>query len=225
MEFGRNFSTYDDNAIVQKEVAEKLANLINDKFKNFKINSTIELGCGTGIFTKKYLEKIRTIDITLNDFFDTKEYLKSVNYKKFIQGDMREAVRENYDIIVSSSSFQWIENLEEFIEKISKNTEKLAFSIYLEDNLFEIKKYFGIGLNYKTSCEIEKILKKYFNSVDMFEEKRVLEFTNPLESLRHLKKTGVSIGEKSPISKVRNFKEKKLTYHIGYFLCDNAKKK
>ncbi len=149
MEFGKNFSTYDENAIIQKKVAENLTNFISKKFNNQKFDKVIELGCGTGIFTREFLKKFEINEIDLNDCFNTRDYFKEINYKNFICDDMNEAIIKNYDIVISSSSFQWIEDLEKLIENISKKSEKLAFSIYIDGNLREISEHFGVGLKYK----------------------------------------------------------------------------
>ena len=53
MTFDKNFTTYDNNAIVQKKVAANLSEYIkNDISLSGNMNKIIELGCGTGIFTK-----------------------------------------------------------------------------------------------------------------------------------------------------------------------------
>lgn len=76
MEFGKNFSTYDENAIIQKKVAENLTNFISKKFNNQKFDKVIELGCGTGIFTREFLKKFEINEIDLNDCFNTRDYFK-----------------------------------------------------------------------------------------------------------------------------------------------------
>lgn len=221
MDFKKNFYTYDENAIIQKQVAKNLVDFISKKIEGKKFNNVIELGCGTGLFTKEILKKIEIKNIDLNDYYDTENYFIDIKYRDFICKNMSEIKFKKYDLVISSSSFQWIEDLDNLIKNISKNTEKLAFSIYLEDNLKEIYNHFKIGLNYKNYKEVIEILKKYFNNIDYYTEIKSLEFTSPLEVLRHLKRTGVSLGQGVKISEIKSFKEKKLTYSIGYFISYN----
>lgn len=56
MNFNKKFDTYDENAIVQKKVASHLIELIKE-IKNDKssFESVLEIGCGTGIFTRDFL--------------------------------------------------------------------------------------------------------------------------------------------------------------------------
>ncbi|WP_027127985.1 methyltransferase domain-containing protein [Fusobacterium perfoetens] len=220
MNFEKNFSTYDSNAIIQKEVAKKLVKIIEENINEKKFNRVFELGCGTGLFTKEVLKKFQIKNLDLNDYYDTKNYFKDINYNNFIVGDMVNSINEDYDIIISSSSFQWIDDLEKLIKNISKKTDKLFFSMYIDGNLEEIQKHFGVGLNYKTLGEITKILKKYFNEIKYFNEKKTLEFFTPLEALKHIKNTGVSLkNTKTSIEKIKSYKTRELTYSIGYFIA------
>ena len=221
MEFGKNFSTYDENAIIQKKVAENLTNFISKKFNNQKFDKVIELGCGTGIFTREFLKKIEINEIDLNDCFNTRDYFKEINYKNFICDDMNEAIIKNYDIVISSSSFQWIEDLEKLIESISKKSEKLAFSIYIDGNLREIAEHFGVGLKYKKIEDILIILKKYFKNTEYYSEEKTLNFSSPIEALRHLKRTGVTIKNITSIYDIKSYKNTLLTYNMAYFISYN----
>jgi len=218
-EFNKNFSTYDDNAIVQKQVAKKLINLINNKFKKTNYPKVIELGCGTGIFTRYVINNLEVEKLNLNDYFDTREYLTDIKYHEFIKEDMSECLKEKYDLVISSSSFQWVDDLENLFQNISETTNKLAFSVYLKGNLKEIQEHFNVSLNYKTRKEIILLLKKYFSKVESLEEEKIVEFKGPLDALRHLKKTGVGINSNSTVHKIRTFKDKSLSYSVGYFLC------
>lgn len=221
MEFGKNFSTYDENAIIQKKVAENLTNFISKKFNNQKFDKVIELGCGTGIFTREFLKKFEINEIDLNDCFNTRDYFKEINYKNFICDDMNEAIIKNYDIVISSSSFQWIEDLEKLIESISKKSEKLAFSIYIDGNLKEIAEHFGVGLKYKKIEDILIILKKYFKNIEYYSEEKTLNFSSPIEALRHLKRTGVTIKNGTSIYDIKSYKNTLLTYNMAYFISYN----
>lgn len=218
MNFEKNFYRYDDNACIQKKVAKKLKSFL-DKSKYSKI---LELGCGTGIFTKELIKDITIEKLYLNDYFDTQKYLENINYFKFMNKDMTLIDYEllgKMDLIVSSSAFQWIENLENLISKLSNMTNELVFSIYLKENMIEIQKHFNIGLKYWNSKDLKEMLNRYFISVEYFEEVHVLSFENSRELLRHIKNTGVTGIGKSSYSQIKSFSSKELTYHVGYFKC------
>lgn len=220
MNFNKKFDSYDENAIVQKRVASHLIKLIKE-IKNDKnsFESILEIGCGTGIFTREFLKSYSPNKIILNDFFQVERFLNNIPYNSFLVGDILKIELPKVETIVSSSVFQWISPLEDLIEKLSF-CKNLYFSIYISGNLKEINEHFNISLDYLEVDEIENILKKYFTKVKYKKESISLEFNTPLDALRHLKNSGVTGFKKSSISKIKSFSSKTLTYEIGYFLCE-----
>lgn len=220
MNFNKKFDTYDENAIVQKSVAAHLIKLIKDE-KNDKnsFKSILEIGCGTGIFTREFLNNYSPEKIILNDFFQVEKFLNNISYNSFLLGDILKINLPEVKTVVSSSVFQWISPFEELIKKLSF-CENLYFSIYISGNLKEIDEHFNISLDYLEINKIENILKKYFTKVKYKKESISLKFNTPLDALRHLKNSGVTGFKKSSISKVKSFSSKTLTYEIGYFLCE-----
>lgn len=220
MNFYKKYDVYDKNAIVQRKAAEKLLKLSKEYFDKRNFESVYEIGCGTGIFTRMFLKNFKAEKIILNDIFDVKKFLQDIDYTKFILKDMDREDFPRVSLILSSFVFQWSKNFEELVKNISKSCRYLVFSIYLEDNLPEIKKHFSISLNYMTAEEIENILKKYFKKIKKESEIFIENFNSPIEVLRHLKNTGVTGFEKTEIKKIRSFFSAELTYKVGYFLCE-----
>ena len=83
MDFNKNFKTYDKNAVVQRKAAKVLAKFLPENIGKYE--NILELGCGTGFFTREILKKISSENLILNDFFDTREYIEYICYKKFLQ--------------------------------------------------------------------------------------------------------------------------------------------
>lgn len=215
MNFNKYFSSYNVNGIVQKKVAETLSKMFSEDMEKYE--NILEIGCGTGFFTRELIKKVRSSSLTVNDLFDTRNYLNDIQYKEFLHGDMKKFLNKKYDYIVSSSCFQWSDNLDELLKLISLCSKNLVFSIYLKGNMKEIKSHFGVGLKYYNKDEITFMLKRYFKNVSCFEEEIVLSFDNPFEVLRHIKMTGTALGTGVPISKIKSYRGTKLTYKIGYF--------
>ena len=215
MNFNKYFSSYNVNGIVQKKAAETLSKMLSEDMEKYE--NILEIGCGTGFFTRELIKKVRSSSLTVNDLFDTRNYLNDIQYKEFLYGDMKKFLNKKYDYIVSSSCFQWSDNLDELLKLISLCSKNLVFSIYLKGNMKEIKSHFGVGLKYYNKDEITFMLKRYFKNVSCFEEEIVLSFDNPFEVLRHIKMTGTALGTGVPISKIKSYRGTKLTYKIGYF--------
>ena len=221
MNFKKKFCIYDNYAEVQKEVANNLINFFKEV--GIKREKTIfEIGCGTGIFTNRFISEFSPKKIFLNDICDVKEYIEKIKYENFLMGDIEKIeLPKNIDIVISSSVFQWIQDFPKLIEKISLITKELGFSIYIQGNLKEIKEYFDISLKYYSSYEILEILQKNFKYVEFKEEKIIKNFTTPLLALKHLKNTGVTGFKQTSITKVKNYNKTTLTYCVGYFYCKN----
>lgn len=218
LNFHKEFKNYDANATIQKKVADKLLSFIDTKNS---YSTILELGCGTGIFTRSFLNSLNFNSLDLNDLFDTKEYFQDISYNNFFQGDMCEIPLKKYSLILSSSAFQWVDCLESLIKKLVLSTDNLIFSIYTQGNLIEIFQHFGISLKYLSAQEIQNILKKYFSQVTFSQEEFQLDFSTPFEALKHLKKTGVTGFQSSSYSLTKSFKSTKLTYRVSYFSCKN----
>lgn len=217
MNFNNKYTTYNQNALVQKKLANDLLSLLKINSTN-KYSSMFEIGCGTGIFTKLFIDSYNPSLIILNDIFDTTPYLTNINYKKFIKGNIEYIDIPKVEIVVSSSVFQWINDMEKLLYSISKNTNELAFSLYIEDNLLEIKTHFGISLNYLSFNDIYFLLNKYYSKIYTLNKEYILTFPTPLESLKHLKHTGVTgFSETTNIKKIKTFNSNKLTYKTACF--------
>lgn len=219
MRFDKFLNTYDNYAFVQKKVAQKLIRFLQ---KDEEFKTILEIGCGTGIYSKKLVSHIKYQNIILNDLCDSENYVSHIEKSKFIIEDMDTFEYKKYSLITSSSVFQWSKNLDQLLDKISIATDRLLFSIYVDGNLPEIKNDFGVSLEYVKHEDILLKLKRKFKFVDYKIENIILKFSTPLEALKHLKYTGVTgIRKNIEIAKIRNFKETKLTYKVVYYNCWN----
>ena len=219
MNFNRKFTTYDDNAFVQRKAACHLLDFAEKNgFNSEKFNDILELGCGTGVLTSEIVKRYSPQKIILNDIFDTREYIKEP-YDNFVLGDIMRIKLPQAETVISSSVFQWIHPFEKLAEKLAVY-DNLAFSIYTKGNLKEIDEHFGISLKYHSPQEIDDTLKKYFSNVTFISEEIVLDFSSPIAALKHLQATGVTGFGESSTAKIRSFSQKQLTYVVSYFLCE-----
>jgi trans-aconitate methyltransferase len=113
--------TYDDNAYAQKEIAAKLAGLISDLYPDTP-KTIMEIGCGTGLLTKNIITVFPDAYYYLNDINSKAEHrihsLFAADSHTFICGDAELIdFPAGIDLIVSSSTVQWFEDLSGFAEK------------------------------------------------------------------------------------------------------------
>lgn len=223
--FQKSINSYSNNALIQKKMAEKLLSLINEN--NFK--NIFEIGSYSGVLTKNAIEKFDFENYLALDIINSFDYIKNLSPKiSFIQDDIENfTTNQKFDLILSNASLQWCNDFSSVIKKIKSFLNKngvLLISIFQEDNFFEIKKSFNMGLKYPKEDEILNLFSK---NVKFFKEEYSLQFENPFELIRHLKNTGVNALNKNQIS-ISEFKkglkilndvyQNKITYKPLYIL-------
>ena len=192
--FSKNLCTYNENANIQKKMAEKLVSILDTK--NF--NDILEIGCGTGLLTQIAVNKFEFKTYTANDIVsECSDFISEINSNiEFIPGDIEEIIEtsdKKYDLIISNASLQWVENFENIINKlISKLQENgiLLFSTFGKENFREIFFTLGEKLSYYSFSEIKEMFSKYNLKIE--EEIHVMTFSSPKEVLKHLHYTGVN---------------------------------
>ena len=232
--FAKNLDTYNDNAKIQKKMAERLLSFLNRK----DFNDILEIGCGTGFLTQLVNDSFNFNTYTANDIVESCEkYVKEINPKiNFIPADIEKAVENSdkkYDLIISNAAFQWVENLESFIKLlVSKLNEGgiLLFSTFGPENFREVNFVLGKTLPYYSANELQEIIKDYKIIVE--QEMHVMAFKTPKDILKHIKSTGVNALEmvswtKSDMQKFENGYNNfcsgipTLTYHPIYVKIEN----
>ncbi len=193
--FSKNANAYDKYANIQKILAEKMSKLLPSR----PIKNILDIGCGTGIFTKVLRDKYKTSHITAVDIspemieIAKKKMDKDVNFE-VVDAEEIDDNNKQFDLIASNATLQWFRNLDKTLSKYKKMLAKdgiVMFSLFgpltyhelawaMEDItskkiLINSKKFLG-------KPEIETILKKYFKDVSVTEE--IVKETNL--SLRNL---------------------------------------
>lgn len=199
--FSKSLNSYEDNAIVQKQMGAKLISLLERK----EFNSIFEIGCATGLLTKQIKENLNYEFLTANDIVaQAKDYVEDIA-DEFICADIETVkIEKNYDLIISNACLQWCNDINETIKKLLNSLNDkgvLAFTLFGEDNLKEIKTLFNFE---NRVCLTAKIFK---------EEKIKLYFDTPIDVLKHIKSTGVNAVKEHKFTKSalkefeKNYKE------------------
>lgn len=191
--FERCLKTYNENAFVQKSMAEKLISMLEGK----SFPKILEIGCGTGLLTDLAHKNLDYDFYTASDIVEKcKDYIKSIDSKiKFISEDAERlaADSQKYDLIISNAVFQWFDNPETIIRLLFKKLTPngvLIFSTFGKSNFKEIAQITGKTLKYQDVADWHEILKGF--EYKMEEEIIVRQFNTPRDVLRHMKNTGVN---------------------------------
>ncbi|MFJ9386581.1 malonyl-ACP O-methyltransferase BioC [Peribacillus sp. NPDC101481] len=143
--FSEHAKTYDAYANVQKNMARKLVDLLPQKNTNHKIN-ILEIGCGTGYLTRLLVKAFPNAAITAVDIapgmVEVAKGMTKEDRVTFLCTDIEEmALNENFDLIISNATFQWLNDLPATLEKLCTRLTaegSLIFSTFGIDTFQEL---------------------------------------------------------------------------------------
>lgn len=200
--FEKSASSYNREAIVQRTIAHRLVQEVF-KTENHTFRQVLEIGCGTGLLTQEFIRKQQPNWYLINDLSERMqphiEYIARTHHFSnwtFIAGDAEKLpFPQDFDLILSSSTFQWFQAPEAFFHSISRaliDEGLLAFSTFGKNNYLEINNICKTGLHYPSVTELLSWLTPYFDIVLHTEEIVPLYFSSPRKVLKHIKQTGVN---------------------------------
>ncbi|MDR3245360.1 MAG: malonyl-ACP O-methyltransferase BioC [Prevotellaceae bacterium] len=197
--FGKSTDTYDENAYAQKEIVEKLVVLIKDFYPHIPAN-ILEIGCGTGLLTRKILSVFEDAQYYLNDINEKAEPMMHNLFRKnnyiFIAGDAQLTDFPNgIDLLASASTIQWFDNLSAFAEKARQSLLDggyMFLSTFGKNNLKEIREITGTGLEYLSTDNLKDLFSAGFEILHLSEDEIPVVFDSATEILSHLRSTGVN---------------------------------
>ena len=140
--FSKYANSYDRYAFLQKSMAERLANYLPETAPSH----ILELGCGTGVFTR-YLLTMPINKLTLNDIspvmIDTlKSRLSIPSNTKFLIGNAEKISLGKTDLICANAVFQWFLNPMLALTHLKSSLNKtgtLLFSTFGPETLIEFR--------------------------------------------------------------------------------------
>lgn len=202
--FSKSAQDYEKHTDIQKKCADILIEHCADEKK---VGNILEIGCGTGRFTRLLHEKYKRADITAIDV--SVDMVEKAREKK-LNSNVRfmimdaESIRFNkkFDLITANACFQWLDNFDKSLECFSKyltDEGEIVFSIYGPDTFKELKKVvktcfgrecFLSSSRFMSLNELERLLRKYFRDVKINEKIFSTNFSSLWEFLQNIKKSG-----------------------------------
>jgi biotin biosynthesis protein BioC len=242
--FTKSLKTYEQQADVQKYIAEQLAKKAGE-YLPASCNSLLEIGCGTGFLTRELLKRVSVKKLYLNDLVDEvashfepfSTQLNGDSLLTFIPGDAEQVIFPNgVNGVLSASALQWMVDLPAFFQKVNHALLPdglFIFNTYGPSNFQEIRQLIGTGLPYPGMNQLREMLQHSFEVTEAFEENHTRHFDSPCLVLRHLQQTGVTATDGSFTwnkQKLQSFerdyfrlfsKDGKvtLTWQVYYFIC------
>ncbi len=193
MNFERFATNYQNEAVVQKEIAKYLATKIQEK------NSVLDLGSGNGALFDSLHTKPKSffaLDMSqkmldlhtktesvflINDSFDNENF-----WQKF----------KNVDLITSCGALQWSADIEKVILNISKKTQNVALAIFTDNTLASIRSITKQDTFLPSYDKLDLICNKHIKNINCEKISYRLYFNNKSKMFKHLKLTGVHFGNR-----------------------------
>lgn len=221
--FNKANKSYNQNANLQKIVANQLVDIAKEDIKNSQ--TILDLGSGTGFVVDKILsefsdKEIFQLDIALQMLLESQ--FKTTK----IVADIESLPFKNsaFDLAISSLSFQWLNDLKNSILNslyTVKEDGVLHFSLLVDDTLKELKQAckncdVKLSLNDFTSQnDLEKILTSLNLKYELQFKTIVLEYQGFYQLLKSIKSIGAGY------SKNRQYIGKKQFDTIAKFYLKN----
>ena len=205
--FGTSVQSYAEESVAQQHIALKMARLLQTQLPSFRPKQVVELGCGTGYYSRQLIHLYGEDPLMVNDLCaEMLQYCKehvSPTVKQLAGDAEKLDLPRHTTLITSCSALQWFENPSAFFDRCLSALSRegyLAFSTFGPDNVKEVKELTGRGLHYLSLKELKKMLEPHYELCHLEEEHLTYTFTHPLEVLRHLKKTGVTALNATPMT-------------------------
>ena len=245
--FSKCAKYYDRHSAIQNLCALRLIKGIKER----DVSNILDIGCGTGNYTKLLNKKfsaaqIRGVDISPGMIAVAKKKMPCDKID-FIVADAEEIdFKEKFDIISSNVSFQWFTDLETALFRYSKLLNKhgyVLFSTFGPLTFFELneslREFFGqsasiSACSFLEKRDIEKTLKKIFSKVEVKQEiykEKVCSLKELIKKIKHTGARGNGVSKKnfwtnkkiSDIERIyrKKFKDVTATYQV--FFCKGIK--
>ncbi|MBL7068374.1 MAG: malonyl-ACP O-methyltransferase BioC [Candidatus Omnitrophica bacterium] len=181
--FSRYARSYDTYSTVQDHCA---AGLIA-KIKSNGFRKILDIGCGTGNYTRLLKERypqasIKAVDISEEMVDVAREKLDGQRVDFLVRDAEAIDLDDEFDLISSNVSFQWFEDLKDPLSRYSgllKESGIIAFSQFGPKTFYELNSSLRIlfgkdvsisAYNFVEKDEIETLLKRHFKMVEAAEE-------------------------------------------------------
>ena len=142
LSFSKHARGYDKHARLQKMMAERLASFL----PNVMPNHVLEIGCGTGLFTKHLLahplKKIILNDISIEMLKKLQEKHSLPRSSRIMVGNAETIEFQLVDLIVANAVFQWFRVPEKTLSRLKScinPSGKLIFSTFGPATLAEFR--------------------------------------------------------------------------------------
>jgi malonyl-CoA O-methyltransferase len=141
--FSRHADAYDRYARVQKRVVDQLLRYLPlDSLPG----KTLEVGCGTGLLSRRFLQRYPDVQLVLSDLAHGMSCRAAGRFpqQSVIDADAQNLpfVGESFDLVLSSSVYQWVDPLAQAfweLDRVLRPGGRVALALFGAQTLFELR--------------------------------------------------------------------------------------
>lgn len=208
--FAKGFATYDNEADAQAYAARQLWQLWQQSVPTECSGPIIEIGYGTGIFTRMYAPMITSGEWQLWDLVDPTFDIPSKAEAVACDAESRihTVTSDSISLVVSTSALQWFNSLPAFLAQISRILQPGGYLIASTFGPLTFRELAAAGaspLPYPDTTSISRYIEAAgLTTVHLSDEIVEKRFASPHDALRHIQATGANaVSSTASASRVR----------------------
>lgn len=189
---------YDRHAHAQRQIHAHLDRLLA-QYAPHRVGKILEIGCGTGLFSRILAARFQTASLVLNDLNAACSRFAADNRPSETEyrfGDAEQTdLGSGYDLIASASALQWLADPAAFLTRAAAmlvSDGLIVFNTFTPDNLHQIRALTRQGLDYPETAQWQTWLARDYDILSLHSATITLSFDTPRQVLRHLQSTGVT---------------------------------
>lgn len=192
--FAQTAGTYESHARVQQLSAAELAKMIGECAP--PPGPVLEIGSGSGLFTRLLQQCIPTSELTLWDLTPIPDDLPGNHLQCDAETEIKRLAPGSMSLIAAASVIQWFDSPPRFMEECARALRPggvLAVVTYGPDTYASIRDFTaGFKPRYYSVAQWHKILSPHFSISKIVRKTHRLEFADSHQLARHISLTGVN---------------------------------
>lgn len=212
--FSKAALTYDQHAVIQRDLATRMTKLLEERLTPGSINTILEIGCGTGNYTEQLARRYAKARLTAVDFAPgmieaAKAKTAGLANITLLCEDGEKLLNDSarsYDLITSNATLQWFPDLEEALAAIAGHLNQAGLflaSIFGPATLAELSEGLSAVLeqpviiparSFPDRSRLQQAARQYFTDVSIEEYNFTRRYESAMALLTNISRTGTSGG-------------------------------
>lgn len=228
--FARHYGQYDDAAVVQRDMADRLAAALAAHAPQLTVQRALEIGIGTGFLTRHLASRFPEAEWWFNDLTPAAfDWIPAgLSQALTLAGDAETLpYPHGLDLLASASALQWFDDIEKnFFPKahgVMNTGGVLALATFGDRHFHELAAVTETPLHYPAPAAFADMAQRAgFSNLHTEDWETTLLFPTARDLLDHLRRTGVNGASKANISTPARLRAFEAAYRTAHPTEDGA---